>query len=629
MCGIIGALSLTGQKLDVSLSKIGQLMDEMLYRGPDAQGQWASENESVMFGHLRLSILDKTESGTQPMHRDSGCGKFSITFNGEVYNYIEVRSELIKLGYTFSTETDTEVILCAYMAWGEACLSKFNGMFAFAIYDHEYEKLFLARDRLGIKPVYYNHDKTSKTLSFASEVKSLRPIVKEDTSIDPQLLDQYMQFGYVPGEHTMNQGIKRLLPGHFLVAHRGNVSITKYWSLNFGGKDHGLEHYIEKGRELFSSSLDLRLRSDVPVGIFLSGGLDSSAVVGALASKVSEPLRTFSVKYDFDEFGEEYDESKYALQIAEKFGTIHKTITMTPADFEAYIPSFVKAMDEPVTEAAALSLHFVSELAKKDVTVVLSGEGSDEIFAGYDLYQRMMKIEMCRKLATPLGADIAFNLGKKLLPAGNKILKYLEMASKPFHLRYKGISVYEQTHKEKLYRADYKATLTESAPPAFTESLFNSNDDLLSQMLKFDTKTWLVDDLLTKADRMSMASSLELRVPFLDYRMVEFAASMPSKYKIQNGEGKFILKKMMDGLLPENIIYREKKGFPTPLKMMFMGPLKEYTKKTLLGENVKIFTYFNRDYVQALCDEHFDGKADHHRILWQLIVIEEWLKQNA
>lgn len=636
MCGIIGVVSLTSDPLDLSKPKINTLMDSMDYRGPDSRDVWINESKTAILGHLRLSILDPRPSGIQPMHRESVNGQYSISFNGEVFNFIEIRQELESLGYSFTTDTDTEVILNAYMAWGTECINKFNGMYGIAIYDHAADRLFLVRDRVGIKPVYYNHDEQRGTFSFASEVKAIRPIVEQDTAVDPHLLDQYMRFGYIPGEDTLNKGIKRLLPGHYLIAEKGKIEITKYWDLDYSSnEERSEESYMEELDQLLDSSLNLRLRSDVPLGVFLSGGLDSSAVVALLAAKVDKPIKTFSVRYDFSEFGAEYDESVYAEQVSKQFRTEHKTITMTPEDFQRYIPEFVKTMDEPVTEAAALSLHFVSELAKEDVTVVLSGEGSDELFAGYDLYRYIQTIEKMRKVVTPVGASVAAALGRRLLPPGNKVLKYLEMAAKPFNERYRGISVYDQVHRDSLYSEDYKNVLAKPAnsdTDGFIQSIFEKQKghDLLSQMLYFDTKTWLVDDLLTKADRMSMGSSLELRVPFLDYRMVEFAASLPSKYKIEGTEGKSILKKLMArDHLPKNIVYREKKGFPTPLKMMFMGPLKAYCGETLLNQDAKINAYFNPSYVARLCEEHWEGKADHHRILWQLIVMEEWLKQNT
>jgi asparagine synthase (glutamine-hydrolysing) len=637
MCGIIGGVKSHSKATSFSRGQFDALMDTMDYRGPDARDIWQHDTQPVILGHLRLSILDPRPEGTQPMHLDTANGRLSIVFNGEVYNFLEIREELKTLGYTFNTDTDTEVILAAYAAWGTECLTRFNGMYAIAIYNDKTLQTFLARDRVGIKPVYYAE--VEEGVVFASEVKAIKSLVPGATQVSPDLIHHYMKYGYIPGTDTLNKGIKRLLPGHYaMIEPNGSINIHRYWSLHFPIKgdeepEKDLAAYVAEGNALFNDSLDLRLRADVPVGVFLSGGLDSSAVVGALAQKLDRPIKTFSVRYDFSEFGEQYDESQYAEQIAKKFGTEHKTITMTPEDFEAYIPTFVATMDEPVTEAAALSLHFVSELAKEDVTVVLSGEGSDELFAGYDLYRYMRTLETCRKMVTPVGTRVAKAVAQALFPVGNKLRKYIELADLPFEQRYRGISVYEQGHAEKLYSEPMLNAL-DQAPlhEGFAQALMDKSAgaDILNRMLHFDTHTWLVDDLLTKADRMSMGSSLELRVPFLDYRMVEFAARLPTKYKIHKKEGKFILKEMMKDILPDNIIHREKRGFPTPLKMMFMGPLKAYTERTLYdNDNLHIGEFFNHDYIRTLCDEHWADKADHHRLLWQLIVLEEWLKQNA
>lgn len=636
MCGIIGSIGFGSSPTTFTPAKFDDLMSKMAYRGPDARDQWVSTLDNVHLGHLRLSIQDPRPEGTQPMHLDTVNGRYSIVFNGEVYNFREIAVELEALGYSFKTTTDTEVILTAYAAWGTSCLKKFNGMFAIAIYNDKSKELFIARDRLGIKPLYYHVDENG--LQWASEVKALRPLVASDTSVNPFLLDQYMNFGYIPGDKTLNNGINRLLPGHYMILKDGEgVRFNQYWDLNFKPEkekeDKSLEQWIAEGRELFKDALRLRMRADVPMGVFLSGGLDSSAVVAGLDQIGAKNIKTFSVRYDLEKFGAEFDESVYANQVSEFFGTEHKTFTMTPEHFESYIPEFVSTMDEPVTEAAAISLHYVSELAKDDVTVVLSGEGSDEIFGGYDLYRYMQTIEKIRNSITPIGCKVAKSVSDALLPPGNKIRKYIDLAAMPFEERYRGISVYDQSHKSSLYLNSTNQQVDANTPvQQYADSLMSEHAgaDLLSRMLSFDTKTWLVDDLLTKADRMSMGSSLELRVPFLDYRIVEFAASLPTKYKINGQEGKYILKKMMEGLLPDNIIYREKKGFPTPLKLMFKGPLKSYIQRNLIEPNtIMCSQYFDKQYVEQLCKEHFEGKADHHRILWQIIVIEEWLKQNT
>ncbi|MCB4436299.1 asparagine synthase (glutamine-hydrolyzing) [Alteromonas sp. McT4-15] len=626
MCGILGTLNFTNT---VDEQRLASMRDTMPYRGPDSNGIWISNNLHCGLAHLRLSILDPTPAGHQPRVEENG--RFVISYNGEVYNYIEIRAELQKKGYTFETGTDTEVILSAYIEWGEDCLNRFNGMFAIAIYDNETETLFLARDRLGIKPVYYYQDEHE--LIFASETKAILKGLSALPDLNVELIDDYMSFGYIPGEKTLHKGINRLMPGHYAIVKGREMKITQWWDLTFNNdEDKGFDYYLNESKRLLESAIDLRLRSDVPLGIFLSGGIDSSAVVGLLADKVKEPLKTFSIAYDF---GKNFDETQYARMVADKFGTDHHELKITPQQFADFIPEYIHLMDEPVTEAAAISLFFVSKLAKEKVTVALSGEGSDEIFAGYDLYQYMNVLEKYRGVVGQKGTEIFAGMANKVLGKSHKVSKYLNMATQPIEKRYKGMSTYPDAQKEALYRPDFKVELekakTETGHGAFSAKLFDKTkgNDQLSKMLYFDTKTWLVDDLLIKADRMSMATSVELRVPFLDYRLVEFAASIPSKHKINKGEGKYPLKKMMEGILPNDIIYRKKMGFPTPLKLMFQNELREYATNLLLAEDTRVHKFFKKERIAQLIEEHNADKYDHHKTLWQLVVLEEWLRKNS
>lgn len=626
MCGIIGTLNFRGAVL---ANKLEEMRDTMPYRGPDDNGVWISEDGLCGLGHLRLSILDPTPAGHQP--RIESSGRFVISYNGEVYNYIEIREELEAKGYTFETGTDTEVILCAYVEWGQACLQRFNGMFAIAIFDNETKSLFLARDRLGIKPLYYFQDR--EQFIFSSEPKAILKGLDSIPEINVALIDDYMSFGYIPGENTLHKGIKRLMPGHYAVITRERFVTEQWWDLEFNSSEEkDEEFYLKESKRLLESAIDLRLRSDVPLGIFLSGGIDSSAVVGLLADKVKEPLKTFSIAYDF---GRNFDETQYARMVAEKFGTDHHELKITPQQFADFIPEYIHLMDEPVTEAAAISLFFVSKLAKEKVTVALSGEGSDEIFAGYDLYQYMNVLEKYRGIVGQKGSEIFANVSNKVLGKSHKLSKYLNMATQSLEKRYKGMSTYPDAEKEALYRDDFKLEVDKEKLRTnhgeFSRNLFakNRNNDQLSKMLYFDTKTWLVDDLLIKADRMSMGTSIELRVPFLDYRLVEFAASIPSKYKIKNREGKYVLKKMMEGILPDEIIYRKKMGFPTPLKMMFQKELKDYAHSLLLSDDTKLHKFFKIERIRQLVEEHNANKYDHHKTLWQLVVLEEWLRKNS
>ncbi len=591
------------------------------YRGPDGVGQVCLESDGVALGHRRLSILDLSEAGHQPMKSHSG--RLWLVFNGEIYNYIEIRRELESLGHAFCSGSDTEVLLYAYEQWGAACLTRFMGMYAFAIWDRERKELFAARDRLGIKPFYYRA--SSHGIAFASEIKSILAVQREPPQVDVTLIDAYMSFGYVPGEDTLHQGTRRLLPGHTLTWRDGRVQISRYWDLDFGApRDASLAESTEQIRGLLQDSIALHLRSDVPLGVFLSGGLDSSAVVAMLSPGASSGLKTFSVAYDF---GAAYDETPYAREVAAAFRTDHHEVRVTPAEFRDFIPDYIWHMDEPVTEAAAISLFYVSKLAREHVVVCLSGEGSDELFAGYDFYAYNLAIERLRGL---FGGGLFRRLSSLIRQVRRleKFRKYLDLAGEPIEKRYRGISTYEIGKKASLYSGGFAAHAAEGNPNchAFIDGLFARSRqwDSLSRMLYFDTKTWLVDDLLIKADRMSMATSIELRVPFLDHRLVEKAATLPARHKIRGLQTKSVLKKVMDTRLPARIVSRRKMGFPTPLEFMFRGELFDYARETLLSHQAVNRGYFHASAVDRLLRDHREGKAANHREIWQLLVLEEW-----
>jgi asparagine synthase (glutamine-hydrolysing) len=624
MCGIAGVIKKKGI---VTSEELLLMRDSFVWRGPDDADLWINDNAKVGFGHRRLSILDVSSAGRQPMH-GNGNG-ITIVFNGEIYNYLELRERLKTSGYHFKTNTDTEVIIYAYEEWGQDCLQYFNGMFAFAIWDLHKQQLFLARDRIGIKPLYYYTD-GSGSFYFASEMKAILAAIPSIPEEDHRLVDTYMSYGYVPGENTLIKKIKHLMPGHYLlIENNAKMVIKKYWEVDFSpAQDKGLDYFLEKGSSLLNSAIAYRLRSDVPLGIFLSGGIDSSTIVGLLAANNMEKLKTFSVAYDF---GDKFNETPYARMVAEKFNTDHHEVIASPEKFMEFIPEYIKYMDEPVAESAAISLYFVSKLAGNHVTVVLSGEGSDELFAGYDFYVYMLMIEKYRKLIGKKRAAEVARILPDIFKFTHKINKYLALSGLPLNERYKGISTYEESTKKTLYKKEYTASLQNQSSnemAQFAQALFShtSNSDDLSKMLFFDLKTWLVNDLLIKADRMSMAASLELRVPFLDHRVVEFAATLPSKYKIKNMNTKYFLKQMVKDILPHQIINRKKMGFPTPLAAMFKKDLREYVYDTLTGKNVAINKYFNSLAVENILIQHTKNEKDNHKIIWQLLVLEQWLK---
>ena len=618
MCGIAGIVDLGKSP---SVQDIEAMIAEVAYRGPDGAGQACLADSGVALGHRRLSILDLSEAGRQPMA--SRDGRFWVVYNGEIYNYLEIRRELEAAGHAFHSTSDTEVLLCAYEHWGAACLDRFMGMYAFAIWDSHRKELFAARDRLGIKPFYYRE--TPEGIVFASEIKSILAVQKAPQQIDTSLIDVYMDFGYVPGEDTLHKGIKRLLPGHVLTWRDKRTRVSRYWDLDFGGRsDQATADPAEKIRTLLQESIALHLRSDVPLGVFLSGGLDSSAVVALLSPRVSSGLKTFSIAYDF---GPQYDETSYAREVAAAFSTDHCEVRMTPGQFMNFVPDYIRHMDEPVSDPAAISLYYVSKLAREHVVVCLSGEGADELFAGYSFYVYNLAMEKARRIC---GAGLFRGLSGLIGGIGRlaKFRKYLDLASRPLEQRYRGVSGYESGKKLRLYSGGFAASAAEGNPGcrSFIEGLFSRSRswDPLSRMLYFDTKTWLVDDLLIKADRMSMANSIELRVPFLDHRLVEQAALLPSREKIRNSRTKVILKRIMQDRLPQRIISRRKMGFPTPLETMFRGELFDYAHATLLSPRATGRGYFDPAAVERLLRDHRSGKAANHREIWQLLVLEEW-----
>ena len=623
MCGIAGIIC---DKKHAELSAlIDRMTDLMAYRGPDGRGSAVFEDDGIALGHRRLSIIDPKPSGAQPMQ--SSDRRYWIVFNGEIYNYREIRSDLESRGELFRSHSDTEVLLSAYAIWGEQCLERFIGMFAFAIWDTRDKKLFAARDRLGVKPFYFAYE--NDTLIFASEPKSILVAREKPREVDRSLIDAYMSFGYVPGKKTLFKGIDRLLPGHCLTWCSGNLSIRQYWDYDFSSQqDKGVVAHVDDIEKLLRSSIDLRLRSDVPLGVFLSGGLDSSTVVSLLAPGAVSGLKTFSVSYDF---GPEFDETPYAREVARAFNTDHHEIVITPQDFIDFIPKYIWHMDEPVTEAAAISLYYVSKLAREQVVVCLSGEGSDEIFAGYDFYAYNLVMEKIRTITGQGLVGGAARIGRAL-GLSRKLQKYLDLVSQPLEQRYKGISSYEEATKQRLYTREFAGECQKgnSGLQGFISDIFSKskNWDTLSRMLYFDTKTWLVDDLLIKADRMSMATSIELRVPFLDHRLVEYAATVPSSYKMRGKDPKYILKQVVNNRLPKSVIQRKKMGFPTPLEMMFKGgKLYDYALETLLSPTAVQRGYFNRPAMTKLLEDHKNGRAKNHRELWQLLVLELWHQQ--
>jgi asparagine synthase (glutamine-hydrolysing) len=591
----------------------------LAHRGPDAEG--FHYDRELGLGHRRLSILDLSERGRQPMVGQDG--RFVIAYNGEVYNYLELRTVLEAKGHVFRTDTDTEVVLALYAQDGVKCVDRFNGMFALAIWDSLTRTLFLARDRAGIKPLYYAE--TPNGLMFASEAKALFASQQVSPQVAGPLIDTFLTYGYIPGEDTLFQGIRKLLPGYWLLVSPEGIKSAAYWDLSYAPNARRTpEDTAAELRALLLDAMRIHLRSDVPVGVFLSGGLDSSTTVALLHEAGFQNLKTFSVAY---REGRAYDETRYARLIADRFQTDHHVLYLEPNRFLECIPHYVWHMDEPVTEAAAISLYCIAKLLRQHVTVALSGEGADELFAGYDIYRYMQWIEKYRKLPEKIRLrllePVLGNLG------GSIMRKYLRLARQPLAQRYRGVSLPEIWYKDSLYTNEFRDTL-DSLPtidPLARYYATTQAHDALTQMLYSDFKTWLVDDLLIKADKMTMANSVELRVPFLDYRVVEYAATIPSSMKLRRTSVKWVLKRAMQDRLPSETLTRKKAGFPTPLAHMFQADLSPYLCDLLLSDTCRTRSYFKPQVVENLIQEHVKKRWDHHKILWQLVVLEEWHRQ--
>jgi asparagine synthase (glutamine-hydrolysing) len=587
----------------------------LTHRGPDDEGFYFAG--ALGLGHRRLSILDLSERGHQPM--STADGRFVIAYNGEIYNYLELRKDLEADGYVSRTETDTEIILALYARMGAKCLQHLNGMFALAIWDSAERTLFLARDRVGIKPLYYAE--TADGIMFASEIKSLLASQRLSARVLTRNIDTYLTFGYVPGVETLFQGVLKVLPGQWLQINPDGIKSDSYWDLCYAPNlRRNPQKTAEELRELLLDAMRIHLRSDVPVGVFLSGGLDSSATVALLTEAGHRNLKTFSVAH---QAGAQYDETPYARLVADRFQTDHHVLYIDPNQFLECIPRFIWHMDEPVAEAPALAFYLIAKLLREHVTVALSGEGADELFAGYAVYRYMLWIEAYTKVPEHIRSLLEPILE---VIGTEKTRKYLRLAHLPLENRYRNVFNSDPSYKGALYTDDFRAALaTDPTPDPLASGYSKAHGyDILAQMLYADLKAWLVDDLLIKADRMTMANSVELRVPFLDYRVIEYAATIPSNMKLRGGVGKWILKRAMKDRLPRQILTRKKMGFPTPLALMLQRDLLGYLRDLLLSPACLNRQYFKREKIETLIEENTKKTKDHHRLLWQLVVLEEW-----
>jgi asparagine synthase (glutamine-hydrolysing) len=614
MCGICGF-----NWSDQSLAS--DMADIMAHRGPDQQGSFVDDDVSL--GHSRLSIIDLSEKGKQPMGNEDGS--IQIVYNGEIYNFKELRDILEKQGHRFFSGTDTEVIIHAYEEWGVECVKRFRGMFAFAIWDSNKKQLFLARDRLGIKPLYYYLD--SEKFIFASEIKAilLDPSVKRE--VNHKSLYYFMGYEYVPTPFTLFNGIKKLPPAHTLLFQNNKIKLTRYWDLKFS-KDNGTESYLsDKIYDLLQESISRRLISDVPLGAFLSGGIDSSAIVGLMSQMLDEPVKTFTIGFE----DESYSELGYARQVADHFGTDHKEIFVDPSSIE-YFEDAVWYLDEPMTDLSLIPAYLFFREAKKDVTVCLSGEGGDEAFLGYDRFVAS-KLDCYYRIIPEILRKEIISKAVDMLPpqpqkkgAVNVVKRFIAGSDLPLEGRHMRWQYFSNKNEEKeLYKGPL-GYMTENVNP-----FGHLNDYYLSCNLKdrtareqyMELKSFLLDNALVKVDRMSMANALEVRVPYLDHEFLEFCATIPGSLKLKGLTTKYIFKKSMLKLLPKNIVYRKKHGFSFPIKNWLRKELKEYTLDLLHNSEI-IKENFEVYYLNKLIEQHMRGTQNHSHRLWALMNLELW-----
>jgi asparagine synthase (glutamine-hydrolysing) len=649
MCGIAGFIEFCPASAPELQARARQMADQLVHRGPDDSGTWADSAAGAAFGFRRLSILDLSPAGHQPMC--SGSGRFVMVFNGEVYNFDELRRELEPLGHRFRGYSDTEVMLAAIEEWGlDAAVRRFVGMFAFALWDGRDRVLHLVRDRLGIKPLYYGF--SGGALLFASELKALRAYPDFMADIDRNALTLLMRFGYIPGPYSIYRGILKLPPGTIVSfqteggENPASVRPRSYWSLP-GLAEHGEREPFRASEEeacdelerLLRDSVRLRMVADVPVGAFLSGGIDSSTVVALMQAESVRPIKTFTIGFT-DHL---HDEAPYAAEVAEHLQTEHTELYLTPEETRSVIPKLPVLYDEPFADASQIPTFLVSSLARQQVTVSLSGDGGDELFGGYTHHTRAPWLwRRMRVVPSPIRRALGSSLGWPSISAYNRLLGgHRQLATG----RSRSGTVGEQIHKfgqafaaadpwdlHRHFASHWKRPSdlvlnSEEPPTVFTDaSRRPALSDLVQRMLLTDAMAYLPDDILTKVDRASMGVSLEARVPILDHRVVEFATRLPMQMKIRNGRGKWLLRQVLYRYVPPAIIERPKMGFAAPIGVWLRGPLREWAESLLAEDKLAREGYFRPEPVRKVWKEHLAGHRNAQDMLWNVLMFQAWLE---
>lgn len=621
MCGICGIVNINKAPIDEGVIKA--MAQAMIHRGPNDEGIYSVPG--VCLGHRRLSIIDLSNAGHQPLANEDKT--IWVILNGEIYNYKDLRNKLEKKGHIFNSNSDTEVIVHLYEEEGEDCVKSMIGMFAFGIWDSKKETLLLARDRIGKKPLLYSY--TSGNFCFASEFLALlrSSLIKKE--INPEALDYYLTFGYIPAPLTIYKNVFKLMPAHILIFKNGEIKIERYWQLDYEKKTKISEDEAESEiLRLLLDSVKIRLYSDVPLGVFLSGGIDSSMVVGLMSKVYNHRIKTFSIGFD----EADYNELRYARNIAKCFNTDHKEFIVKPNALDV-LPALVEHYGEPFADSSCIPTYYVSKMSKQYVTVVLSGDGADELFAGYERYEAMIYSEAFNRLPTFLKKNIV-SLLIRIIPESNerrglkrKMSRFFEAAMLPMHKRYiKWIGIFDDELKRKIYSQDFITSSGNLATDEFfKDCLSNSkNLQLVDRLLKLDSLTYLPNDLLVKVDIASMANALETRSPFLDHRLMEFIVSLPPYFKLRGLTKKYLLKKIATKIIPKANIYRAKQGFGVPIGQWFRTELRDLLCDNLLGHTFLNRGYFKPEIVRGMVDLHLSHKKDYSFQLWTLLMLELW-----
>ena len=603
MCGICGFTT----NIDNRENVLRKMREKITHRGPDSMGEYY--NEHISMGFQRLSIIDLAD-GSQPMHNEDGT--VTITFNGEIYNFMELREALVDAGHIFATRSDTEVLIHAYEEYGVDMLNRLRGMFSFAIWDDNKKQLFAARDYFGIKPFFYHHN--GADFIYASEIKCIleHPLIKKE--INMNALESYLSFQYSALEETFFKGIYRLPPAHYLILNGGELTIKRYWQPEFRAEDITLDEAVDKIDDIMQDSIKAHMISDVEVGSFLSSGVDSSYVAACFHGN-----KTFTVGFDYDK----YNEIGYAEELSNLVGIRNFSKVISTEEYWNILPTVQYSMDEPLADAAAVALYFVSELASQHVKVVLSGEGADELFGGYNIYQEPISLRPITRL--PMFIRKLLGGAARAVPFSFKGKNYLIRASKSVEERFIGnMNIYSVKERNKLLKniPGHKTPQDITAP----YYKFTKKYDDITKMQFVDIHTWLAGDILLKADRMSMAHSLELRVPFMDRMVFETASALPTALRVNKGSTKYAMRKAASRHIPEEVSKRKKLGFPVPTGIWLREEKYYYKVKTaFLSDASKEF--FNTEYLLKLLDQHYRGKKNNARKLWNIYIFLVWYEQ--